>query len=77
MTKKTIPNKVARYLVPNIWATIPFVGGIVANHKIPNKTPNPKAVKVEEGKNKKRTNTTALKKYKALNRIFLLYFDAR
>ena len=39
----------AKYLVPNICATIPLVGGIVANHKIPNKTPNVRAVKVDAG----------------------------
>ena len=28
-----------KYFVPNIWATIPLVGGTVESHKSPNVTP--------------------------------------
>tara|TARA_B100001113_G_C20710322_1_gene449094 strand:+ start:337 stop:510 length:174 start_codon:yes stop_codon:yes gene_type:complete len=30
-----MPNKVDRYLVPNLFATIPEVGGTVESHKSP------------------------------------------
>ena len=50
------------YFVPNICATIPLVGGIVASHKIPNKTPNVKAVNIDEGKNKNKTRITPREK---------------
>ena len=34
-----MPNKVLKYLVPKIWATIPFVGGTVESHKSPKVIP--------------------------------------
>ena len=37
--KKTIPKSVLRYLVPNICATIPFVGGTVESHNNPKVIP--------------------------------------
>ena len=37
--KNTIPKRELKYLVPNIWATIPFVGGTVDNHSNPKEIP--------------------------------------
>ena len=34
-----MPNRVLKYLVPKIWATIPFVGGTVESHKSPKVIP--------------------------------------
>ena len=37
--KNTIPKRELKYLVPNICATIPLVGGTVDNHNNPKEIP--------------------------------------
>ena len=67
-----MPNNVPKYFVPNICATIPFVGGIVANHKIPNKTPKASAVNVDEGKNRNKINIMVVFTEFILNLLILV-----
>ena len=63
-----------KYLVPNICATIPLVGGTVDNHNIPNVTPKKIDEYMDGGRNINIEIIIALKKYKRLSKIFLLYF---
>ena len=70
-----MPNKSVKFLVPKIWATIPFVAGTVASHNKPNEVPNKTADKFEAGRKMKSIKAIPLKKYKPLNRIFLLYLS--
>ena len=63
-----------KYFVPNIWATIPFVGGTVESHRTPNVIPKKIDVYKEGGRNINMQITTARAKYKILNNIYLLYF---
>ena len=72
-----MPNNIVKFLVPNIWATIPFVAGTVANHKIPKETPKAMAVIFDAGKSINTSIDIALKKYKPLKRIFLLYLSPK
>ena len=51
-----------KYLVPKIWATIPFVAGTVASHKRPNVTPKASADICEGGKKINNPIDIALKK---------------
>ena len=60
--KKTIPNNVLKYFVPNICATIPLVGGTVESHKNPKVTPNTTELKILGGKNIKYIIETPLNK---------------
>ena len=60
-TKKTIPNKVLRYLVPKIWATIPLVGGTVESHKSPKDIPKTIEFKSDGGEKINTQILTALR----------------
>ena len=63
-----------RYLVPKICATIPLVGGTVDSHNVPKVIPNKIEENMEIGEKINAAIITALKEYKILSRIFLLYF---
>ncbi len=65
------------YLVPNIWATIPFVGGTVDNHKKPKVIPKITELITLGGKKIKIIIETPLNKYIELNMYFLLYLVAK
>ena len=56
-----MPNKVLKYFVPNIWATIPFVGGTVDSHNNPKVTPKIIEFNIEGGEKIKTKMLTALK----------------
>ena len=59
--KNTIPKRELRYLVPNIWATIPFVGGTVDNHSNPKEIPKTMDIMFDGGEKIKIAIDMALK----------------
>ena len=68
-----MPKRVLRYFVPNIWATIPLVGGTVESQSNPKVIPKNIEIYIEGGENIKIAMIIALEKYKMLSKIFLLY----
>ncbi len=51
--KKTMPKSVLKYFVPNIWATIPLVGGTVESQIIPKVIPKKIDIANDGGENMK------------------------
>ena len=59
--KNTMPKRELKYLVPNICATIPLVGGTVDNHNSPKEIPKIIDIIFDGGEKIKIAIDTALK----------------
>ena len=55
-----MPKSVLKYLVPKIWATIPFVGGTVESQSIPKVIPKKIDMPKDGGENMKMAIIIAL-----------------